>query len=100
MAAYPTKRKRAIMVCETVRAQVDDTPENNLMFAVFRQSILDFVSPDRDVNREENERNRRTALSYLLSDMPHLESCGIESKWVRKLLRRYSLLPTCTKMKL
>lgn len=56
-----------------VGRQVDKkNPDAKLMFAIFKQAVIDLFGSDKN-----------SAASYLRSDMTHLALIGIEAEWVR-----------------
>ena len=63
-----------------IRTQFGDTPEHKLMFAIVEQAIKDL-----------NSRvicDRKSAEQYLKNEIPHAELCGVDSEWVRRVLKK------------
>jgi len=69
------KNKRVIAkaVVSKIKKQVPDSAEAKLMFAVFATAVSDLFKKNQ----------KKSAATYLKSDMPHLNRIGIEPSWVR-----------------
>ena len=87
---------------------VIETPEGNLMFAIFAQALHDLVRvphkrrPSEPKSGYESrkvtvERERESAIRYLEgdgSDMIHAQLCGLDPEWVRSTLLKMNLWPS------
>lgn len=73
----PTQRVDA--VCQKIRYQIPDTEEGDVMYLVVRQAVKDLYS--------RRESVRAAAVKYLSGPIEAAEICGIESDWVRRVLR-------------
>ena len=59
-------------------------PCASLFFSVFETALLDLVDHN-DFNRY---MSYKSAVSYLRGDMIHLELIGIDSDWVKRVIRQ------------
>lgn len=77
------KRPRAFgnlparLVAAKIQPQFPATPEGQLMFAVVRQALVDALGAEHDP----------TATHYLLGSIPHAALCGVDSDWIRSVMR-------------
>jgi hypothetical protein len=92
-----TQEDRARMANKIIAKQFPSSPEAQLMLAVVESSILDatMVLPDEEPTevealRKHRERveDKRTAIIYLSGDMEGPENCGVDSAWIRSVIKR------------
>lgn len=77
--------EKAKLVSRKIKYQFPtDTPEGKLMFSVVEKAILDSVKTVPKTGLPTINAN--TAITYLRSDMPHAEACGVDADWVRKII--------------
>lgn len=89
------KSVRAKAVIRKLGYQVLDTPENNFIFAILRQAILDAYSEIKDEKKAKDKKLARdSALMYLQSDMVHAQLVGLNPEYVRSVLVRANLMPS------
>jgi hypothetical protein len=74
-----TRAQRIDAVCQKIRYQMPDTEEGDVMFLVLRQAVKDLYSKRKTV--------RAAAVKYLDGRIDAAEVCGVESEWVRRVLR-------------
>jgi hypothetical protein len=88
--------RRARAISHKVLTQIPDRGEEQFMFAIFHQALMDLIAVPAPSMKESKvysmTRARRSARRYLNSNIPHLEMCGIDSDWVRRLLIEGELL--------
>jgi len=63
-----------------IRTQFGDTPEHKLMFAIVEQAIKDLSSKSIEVSR--------SAERHIKNEIPHAELCGVDSEWIRLVLKK------------
>ena len=74
-----TRTQRIDAVCQKIRYQMPDTDDGDVMFGVIRQAVKDLYSKRKAV--------RVAAEKYLAGHIDAAEICGVESEWVRRVLR-------------
>lgn len=66
-----------------VKGQYIQSPEADLMFAVFRQAVEDYFVPGKQALPDE----QRSAERYLFeTDLVHLQLLGIDEEWAYELI--------------
>lgn len=82
MSDAQTKR-RVRAALKKLGTQVYETPHARLMFAVFSQAIADA----HEFSAVPLESDLRSAETYLRGDLPHLDLCGIDPEYARRVMR-------------
>ncbi len=89
-----TTAQRARAGLKKIQHQFTPTDEGKLFFAVVAQAIFDALQNEPSVNYSRDyprhliwDINRRTAIDYLLSDMPHALSVGVDAEWIRRVFK-------------
>lgn len=77
-----TKRKRAMFACEKIKTQFPTYPEAKLYFAVVALAVMDL---------SHGGALRRAAERYLRGTIHAAEVCGVDSAWIRRVLRQFDL---------
>ena len=76
-------------VVKKLKAQVIDSNEARLMFAVFEQAVMDAIS-------DVGDTSRGSAARYLRSDMIHLDLAGVDIDYAARVMKSsgfYDLMP-------
>lgn len=80
-----TTGQRIAVVKKAVKNQSSKKAEANLLLSVFEQALDDAFA------NNVSKTDRDTAFRYLDGDMIHLEICGIESGWVKRIMKEVGL---------
>ncbi len=68
--------------------QFPKSPDANLMLAIIRQALFDFLSPrTKSVGHFNPESEKRSAKRFLKSQILHAEICGVDSDWIRTVIK-------------
>lgn len=79
-----TEAMKARAICKKIAYQVPDGNMERLLFAIFRQAVLDSYGTNGTPRSDLHE-----ARAYLrLPVVPHLEVLGIETEWARSLFKK------------
>jgi len=73
------------IVTKASRQIPPNSPEANLMFAVFETAARDLVALQRT---SYETLSARSARKYINGDMTHLQSIGIDPDWIRSLFKQ------------
>ena len=73
---YRLTKEQAATAANIVELQFPDSPEGKLMFAIVRQAITDLPKAEC-----------LAAADFLNSEMWCCEICGVESEWVRRVVK-------------
>lgn len=79
------RNRRIDAVCEKIRYQLPDTEDGYLMHLVIRQAVKDLYSRRPSV--------KTAAVKYLSGYITAAELCGVNSDWVRRVLKEGKLFP-------
>lgn len=74
-----TRAQRIDAACQKIRYQMPDTEEGDVMALVIRQTVKDLY--------HHREAVRVAAARYLSGHIDAAEVCGVESDWVRRVLK-------------
>jgi len=77
-------KDRMNMVIKKIRPQFGSTHEANLMFGVVETALYDSVEED---SRYEPIMARK----YLCGEILHASICGVDTDWIRDLIRKVGL---------
>lgn len=83
-----TKQKKASLIARKIRSEFPDTPEANLMFAIIYQALKDAASVDA---AHLTYAERESAIDYLQGDIPHAAICGVDSDYIKKVIKHVGL---------
>ena len=72
---YRLTKEQAATAANIIELQFPDSPEGKLMFAIVRQAIMDLP------------RKCLGAVEFIESEMWCCEVCGVESAWVRRVVK-------------
>ena len=75
-----------------IQYQSPDCPEGKLFFAVFAQAVQDACSMPISDDPKKVTSDQRSAIEYLLGDMPHISALGIDVSWVRRKMLECGIL--------
>lgn len=76
-------KSRIRAALKKLSTQAYETPYAQLMFAVFSQAVADA----HEFSAVPLESDFRSAKEYLRGDLPHLELCGIDPDYARRVMR-------------
>ena len=72
---YLLTKEQSLKASNAIELQFPDCPEGSLMFAVVRQAIMDLP------------RKCLGAVEFIEGEMWCCEVCGVESEWVRRVVK-------------
>lgn len=77
-------------VAEKIEPQFPRSPAGRLFFAVVERAVLDLTAkpPPTAAAAIEHKKRVVTAARYLSGEVPHAEWCGVDSDWIRLVLKR------------
>lgn len=78
-------------VGQKIGFQFPGTPAGALFCRVVQVAILDVSAPGVGTVGSKKEQDRRSAGKYLAQEMPHAELCGVDSGWIRRVIRNSGL---------
>jgi len=104
-----SKRVRVKAAITRFRGQaMIDTPEGNLMFAIFTQALNDLTASTQGKRKNEPlnsylsrkaniKAHRDSAMRYMegeAGDIIHAQLCGLDPDWIRSTLLHLNLWPS------
>jgi len=79
------RRKLIAAILLKVETQIPAIPEARLMFSVFACAMRDTL----------DKVHRNSAIRYLTGPLYELSLCGIDTEWVRRILKKTEILESC-----
>jgi len=74
------REKKAKHVCREIKSEFGKSPEEKLFFAIVERAIYDACVD-----------GYYGARSYLSGYIPHAEMCGVDSDWIRRVIKKVGL---------
>ena len=78
-------RTKVKLIIGKMKPYFNDCPESMLMFGIIEQALRDLTVSGLPLE------DRLSAIHYLKRNMVHAEICGIDSAWIRRLIRQVGL---------
>jgi len=88
-----TPENKYTLAVKKIRMQFPDDPHYNLYFSVIERAILDLMPrTNKSTNKiKEHARLKSTAKKYLSGEIYHAEACGVDSQWIRRIMKEANI---------
>lgn len=81
----------AKLISKKIKPQFVDSADGRLMHAIVEQALLDasrVIIPDPRGKHKKMEGEKISAMYYLSHHMVHAEMAGVDSEWIRSIIRK------------
>jgi len=88
-----TPANKYLAITQKIRTQFPKDPYSQLYFAVVEQAIID-LTPRNPATRQAiaiYNKARDSAKSYLSGTIYHAEACGVDSKWIHRIMKEANI---------
>jgi len=80
----PTENKKAHLIIRRIASQFPDSFHGRLMLGIVGRALLDSIENGLDYEAHN-------ARDYINGTMHHAELCGVDSEWIRRVVRKIGL---------